>query len=635
MRRHIPRLAAILVLLAPVAASAFSIQLDYYGEKVVRWAKPDLTYHLDLGGIAEIKDGSDVAAFHASFKDWQDVACSSLTFTYLGATTNKDVLPIAWRTNGKNELVWITDSKWDFGQYVLGVTSPLTNYSGEITEADIAFNAYSQNWTTTGDISWNTQDVKSVAIHEIGHFFGLQHVLYGYSDRDPPTMAPSVDPYGRTASLHDDDKLGACFLYPLAGEYYRCASAAECPRIVGHDDEGNEQYEGQLSCSGGYCTGVSGLAPNTIPFGAICVLENDCILPNQCLTLDSGIRMCTRTCDPKADDCDEGFQCAEIQSAEGGWCIPGTKKKAIGETCATARECVTSFCHPAPDGSGMTCRQACQKNDGTCPEGETCWAFGTAAGGCYPVDEVPVTLKKLGWDCAADAECESGVCWSEGDAKPLCRKPCDPAAPDCFTGYYCAAIGDGRAACVPGEAQAADGEACQYDPQCLSGHCVARPDGAGGFCRTLCSLEDWACPWGTACVSYGSPVEGVCMPSVDRLGTGEACVADGQCTTYRCGVFASGWFCTQHCVDDWCPEGLVCVDHELGRVCAPPSPGTPDEPAGMQDAAVTDDTGAPPGPLPIRDDGCAATGGRSDPGALLLLGLVLAAWFRGARRRAA
>ncbi|HOI11300.1 MAG TPA: MYXO-CTERM sorting domain-containing protein, partial [Myxococcota bacterium] len=120
-----------------------------------------------------------------------------------------------------------------------------------------------------------------------------------------------------------------------------------------------------------------------------------------------------------------------------------------------------------------------------------------------------------------------------------------------------------------------------------------------------------------------------------RLGTGEACVADGQCTTYRCGVFASGWFCTQHCVDDWCPEGLVCVDHELGRVCAPPSPGTPDEPAGMQDAAVTDDTGAPPGPLPIRDDGCAATGGRSDPGALLLLGLVLAAWFRGARRRAA
>ena len=33
MRRHIPRLAAILVLLAPVAASAFSIQLDYYGEK--------------------------------------------------------------------------------------------------------------------------------------------------------------------------------------------------------------------------------------------------------------------------------------------------------------------------------------------------------------------------------------------------------------------------------------------------------------------------------------------------------------------------------------------------------------------------------------------------------------------------
>ena len=67
-------------------------------------------------------------------------------------------------SNHRNELVWISDSKWTFGQYVLGVTSPLTNYSGEITESDIAFNAYSQKWTTTGQISWNTQDVKSGAM---------------------------------------------------------------------------------------------------------------------------------------------------------------------------------------------------------------------------------------------------------------------------------------------------------------------------------------------------------------------------------------------------------------------------------------------------------------------------------------
>ena len=43
--------------------------------------------------------------------------------------------------------------------------------SGQIIEADIAFNGLHHQWTTGEPI--NAVDVKSVVLHEVGHWFGI------------------------------------------------------------------------------------------------------------------------------------------------------------------------------------------------------------------------------------------------------------------------------------------------------------------------------------------------------------------------------------------------------------------------------------------------------------------------------
>jgi MYXO-CTERM domain-containing protein len=637
MNRNAARLLAILAvpllltMAGPRPAEAFSITLNYWKTQVVRWDTPNLTYYLDEGGIAGVTAGEDVRVINESFQEWTNLPCTSLRFTYLGPTTTKSVLPITRRADGKNQFVWITDSKWTFGSSVLGVTLPLYGSDGRIVEADIAMNGYSQKWTTTGKISWNTQDVKSVAIHEIGHFFGLMHVLYGYNQWDPPTMAPAVDPSGKTATLHADDEKGACFLYPLEGEYYMCSSKTDCPTIVDHDRNGDEYYSGQLDCVNGYCKGLSGVSPGSVEFGGICRTTTDCQSPTQCVALTS-VQMCSTTCSPATEDCPEGFRCATGLSIAGDWCIPGSKKKEIGEPCLTSSECITSFCYPAPDGSSMSCRSVCNKDSGPgCPDGQTCWTSAySAIGGCYPTQEVPVVLKPLDADCKYDSDCKSGLCWSVQGISLRCRKVCDPTAPACYAGYVCIQANEGRHACVPPEdvpevpkTRKADGEACTEGAECASGRCVAVPSTDNAYCRTPCNLTDWTCSWGTSCVSYGSTTEGACMPSVDRTELGGACGTANDCTTLLCMAFDDSTYCTQNCVDGWCPNDMECVDGgDAGFVCRFP--------------AATEPGGEDTGPQPI----VVGTGCSADPanpatsgGALaVVLGLGVL-WFLRRRPR--
>jgi len=582
----------------PGSVRAFGIETldDTLKGTIVRWNALPISYYLDEGGTNGLTASQAQQCFRDSFRDWEAVDCSRLAFRELGTTSNKRVLPMSSSynvyQNGRNELVWINDSTWTFGSQVLGVTMTNGTWNwGTITESDIAFNGRNYKWNLTGTIGYwnNDMDCKSVAIHEIGHLFGLQHVLSGASVTDPPTMAPAVDPQGRSASLARDDQLGACFLYP-EGQYYTCTKNSECPKVVGHNSRTGEEYEvGQIYCQNGYCQGGGGSAPNSVEMGGTCSTNTDCVQGLTCRNYYSETKICTTTCDPLNDQCPDQFHCEVPQGETASLCMPGSKKIPVGEPCTRSYDCSTSFCFPAPDGSGMTCRVSCTRDGNQCAPNEACWSVSASStGGCYPKDQVPVPKKKLDVECAADGECESGLCYSEEGETPRCRLRCDPASPFCYAGYWCRDLGNGSGACIPGDGKKADGEECAEQQECRSGWCVWTPTLGRSYCRSSCELSTWECPEGTSCVSFGSTEWGVCMP--DRTPTGEGCSTHGDCTTALCVQFGGdyGQICTQACVGGWCPNDWTChVVGEFGEICGPAEAGTPE-------VLPTEDTGTPP-----------------------------------------
>jgi hypothetical protein len=440
---------ALPALLLPSLGRAYSIQqtpLNY----TVKWSKLPIGYYVTSIGSDDVPGNSDTDAILASFADWEAIECSKLAFEQLGTTTTTDVIATGAAPNEKNELVFVEDSNWSFGEWVLGVTSPLTYISGEIFEADIAFNGYQTSWSTTG--ASNKSDVKSVAIHEIGHFFGLQHNLDG-DPTNPPTMAPTADPYGRTASLEYDDELGACYLYPT-GSIFSCTQSSQCPYVLDNaPDTGEDYYALKLVCGASVCKYESGGKG----IGESCS-GNDCAAPLFCQPVTGG-SVCSKYCYTDFTSCPSGFACFAYQGEQSlGACLESDAPttKANGQPCFGSADCASGLC--VEIGGEYTCRQPCTKVNAAsvCAGGEVCFvAGGATAGACVPKALAPSDLSPSGFPCNAGGECMSGICLKTpgGSGPQFCRDSCETG---CSADFSCTTV-NGQAVCLPTADLPADG----------------------------------------------------------------------------------------------------------------------------------------------------------------------------------
>ncbi len=489
-------LTTLAVLCVAPAASPYAITLAGSGPStVLRWQTKNMAYHLHPDCSPDLPSSTCLQALRDSFAQWTGHDCSDASFSELGTSTNKSLTSIGGAQNGKNELAFIEDS-WAFGSFVLGVTGPFFSPNGAIAEADIAFNGVNHTWSADG-ASAGTMDVMNVAVHEIGHYFGLQHALTGYDPSNPPTMAPQADPSLKSRDPEDDDVAGLCFLYPLTT--HSCESDADCPYILEQTAQG-DTYTGSLACEGGLCGGISTELPSGVSdVGELCFSDADCAEGLTCVAGSFGSdSVCRQACEGDGD-CPTGFECSGGICAEpGGAAQPG----AIGYPCTDLFDCFPNACLEGDNGS--FCRETCF-SDAACAEGWHCETIFFGVGGCAP-DEGGYDL---GAECSAPGDCKSALCKSG-----VCSDFCEvlDSAAVCGDQLVCARAEDTAldGFCVP-PGPAALGEVCERDADCATLFCVDL------ICGTPCHVEteDPCAAEVEACVAVaeGAPL-GACQEVV-------------------------------------------------------------------------------------------------------------------------
>ncbi|MEM7164086.1 MAG: IPT/TIG domain-containing protein [Planctomycetota bacterium] len=212
--------------------------------RVLHWGSGSLpvSYVIQAAGSDDVSFAATEAAIQLAFEQWQGIASSTITFA-------EDTAANAMRTDyGANDIHLIlfdeTDSTGLFPGNSATVALTPTTFdlaSGTIIDSDIIFNGDDFTFSTNG--ATGTQDLQSIATHEIGHFIGLDHSAMGAATMYPFTADGST--VHRT--LTQDDELGATDLYPgtptfgsISGSVSRSTDASPIAgaHLVAVNDEG-------------------------------------------------------------------------------------------------------------------------------------------------------------------------------------------------------------------------------------------------------------------------------------------------------------------------------------------------------------------------------------------------------------
>lgn len=108
--------------------------------------------------------------------------------------------------SGANALGWgPLDGSW------LAMTCTWYNAFGQITNADIRFDTSDRNWTVYDELlDANTWSFDSVAVHELGHAAGLDHI-----NDSTQVMYPYINGGQKKTLIGTGDKAGIAAMYGI------------------------------------------------------------------------------------------------------------------------------------------------------------------------------------------------------------------------------------------------------------------------------------------------------------------------------------------------------------------------------------------------------------------------------------
>lgn len=186
MRRPITDLAIVCVCIAVWVVTAVAYNLLGF-----QWpVGTNVRYRINAN-TSQVSD--EASAVSKAGNTWSALNSAGLRLTYQGSTSTTE-----HGYNGSNTVNW----KDEGDNSTLG-TSYIWYSGNTILETDLVFNDY-YNWSTSG----SNYDVETVALHEFGHWVGLDHTSSGI-------MRPNYG--GKQHNLDDDAKEGFYAMYGGGG----------------------------------------------------------------------------------------------------------------------------------------------------------------------------------------------------------------------------------------------------------------------------------------------------------------------------------------------------------------------------------------------------------------------------------
>ncbi|MBN2358021.1 MAG: matrixin family metalloprotease [Deltaproteobacteria bacterium] len=385
------------IILAGIAvaavATAFSAYRDPNRHDGVRWATGAVEVSIQQDGSDDIGDGSDVAALQQAVATWAEALAPAFTLSQGALSSSR-----GYGNDGVNRITFIESGFPGGTDSALGTAIPsiVTGDPSRLVDVDVLLNGEHQGtWSVDGRPTGI--DIRSVAMHELGHLVGLSH-----SYRSESVMYTGAQP-GTTfrRALSDDDLRGARL---LTSGGLGCGEERDCPLLIPLAGIGGSPE--RLTCSGDTCL------PGAVGYGLDC-LDNGHCTSGLCLRdpaaasgADPGA--CTEVCTPGS--CPGGDLCRDV----GGGalrCVPGRE-------CASDSDCgaLPNTCLFDADGR-YRCGQLCRM-DSQCQAPARCIDLGYGLGVCKQPGPAP-----NGAECLQPLICAGLACRGDGQTLSCATAP--------------------------------------------------------------------------------------------------------------------------------------------------------------------------------------------------------------------
>jgi len=238
MRPILVVLAGLLSTSAGTASAYKRAEVDGVAQRYLFWGNRTLSYAINNSGCKDVLINETVKAVQRSFFSWASPSCTDLYFLYDGLVTDEKTnmsLGQGESPDHKNLIIWrgqwpppnVTDPSITSDMPAV-TTVVYDTDTGAIVDADIDLNSQDFFWTTTDDTTKAATDIQNIVTHEAGHILGLAHS----ENKSAAMYAETHQGEISKRTLHADDELGICTIYPYGTTTPKGSGQGSVPQDV-------------------------------------------------------------------------------------------------------------------------------------------------------------------------------------------------------------------------------------------------------------------------------------------------------------------------------------------------------------------------------------------------------------------